>query len=37
MRLAILRDFIAFTRQFTDICYATGREIAEAFARQEVV
>ena len=35
MRMAILRDFIAFTRQFTDVWYATGREIAEAFVAQE--
>lgn len=35
MRLAILRDFIAFTRQFSDIWYATGREIAETFAASE--
>ena len=35
MRLAILRDFIAFTRQFSDVWYATGREIAEEFQRQE--
>jgi hypothetical protein len=36
MRMAILRSFIAFTRQFDDVWYATGREIAEAFAKQEV-
>ncbi len=35
MRLAILRDFIAFTRQFSDVWYATGHEIAEEFQRQE--
>lgn len=35
MRLAILRDFIAYTRQFSDVWYATGREIAEAFIAQE--
>jgi peptidoglycan-N-acetylglucosamine deacetylase len=36
MRMAILRSFIDFTRQFDDVWYATGREIAEAFAKQEV-
>jgi hypothetical protein len=35
MRIAILRQFIAFTRQFNDIWYATGQEIAVAYARQE--
>jgi hypothetical protein len=35
MRIAILREFIAFTRQFDDVWYATGREIAQAFAEQE--
>ena len=35
MRMAILRKFIAFTRQFDDVWYATGREIAEAYAAQE--
>jgi peptidoglycan/xylan/chitin deacetylase (PgdA/CDA1 family) len=35
MRIAILRRFIAFTRQFDDVWYATGREIAHAFAEQE--
>ncbi|KPF70856.1 hypothetical protein IP69_08820 [Bosea sp. AAP35] len=35
MRMEILRRFIAFTRQFDDVWYATGQEIAEAFAAQE--
>ena len=35
MRLAMLRQFIAFTRQFPDVWYATGAEVAEEFARQE--
>jgi peptidoglycan/xylan/chitin deacetylase (PgdA/CDA1 family) len=35
MRMAILQRFIAFTRQFDDVWYATGREIADAFAAQE--
>ena len=35
MRIAILRRFIAFTRQFDDVWYATGREIAQAYAAQE--
>jgi hypothetical protein len=33
--MAILRKFIAFTRQFDDVWYATGREIADAYAAQE--
>ena len=32
MRLATLREFVAFTRQFERVWYATCREIAEAFA-----
>ncbi|WGF89494.1 polysaccharide deacetylase family protein [Marinivivus vitaminiproducens] len=35
MRMAILRDFIAFTREFDDVWYATGEQIARAFAEQE--
>jgi peptidoglycan/xylan/chitin deacetylase (PgdA/CDA1 family) len=35
MRMTILREFIRFTRQFDDVWYATGRELAECFARQE--
>jgi peptidoglycan-N-acetylglucosamine deacetylase len=35
MRIAILRKFIAYTRQFDDVWYATGREIAEAYVAQE--
>jgi len=35
MRIDILRRFIAFTRRFDDVWYATGHEIAEQFARQE--
>ncbi|MBV9522065.1 MAG: polysaccharide deacetylase [Alphaproteobacteria bacterium] len=34
-RLALLRQFIAFTRRFPGVWYATGAEIAEAFAAQE--
>jgi peptidoglycan/xylan/chitin deacetylase (PgdA/CDA1 family) len=34
-RLALLRQFIAFTRRFPDIWYATGSEIATAFVAQE--
>jgi len=36
MGLAIRRDFFAFTRQFDDVRYATGREVAEEFAPQQV-
>ena len=35
MRLATLREFIGFTRQFPDVWYATCGEIAEAFVAQE--
>jgi peptidoglycan/xylan/chitin deacetylase (PgdA/CDA1 family) len=35
VRMAILRDLIAHTRKYGDVWYATGREVAEAFARQE--
>jgi peptidoglycan/xylan/chitin deacetylase (PgdA/CDA1 family) len=35
MRLAILRDFIAFVKTFDDVWFANGEQIAEAFAAQE--
>ena len=35
MRLRILREFIAFTRRFPNLWYATGSEVAQAFAAQE--
>ena len=35
MRLAILRDFIAFTRTFEGVWYATAGEVAEAFVAAE--
>lgn len=35
MRLGILRDFIAFTRQFANVWYATGSEAAQAFIDHE--
>jgi hypothetical protein len=35
MRIAILRRFLAFTREFDDVWYATGREIAQAYAEHE--
>lgn len=35
MRLATLRDFIAFTRGFSNVWYATGSEIANAFIAEE--
>jgi peptidoglycan/xylan/chitin deacetylase (PgdA/CDA1 family) len=34
-RVALLRRFIAFTRGFPDVWYATGTEIATAWAAQE--
>jgi peptidoglycan/xylan/chitin deacetylase (PgdA/CDA1 family) len=34
-RLAMLRRFIAYTRQFPDVWYATGTQVAEAWAAQE--
>ena len=34
-RIAMLRQFIAFTRRFPDVWYATGTEIATAWAAQE--
>lgn len=33
-RLAMLREFIAWTRRFPGVWYATGREIAEAWVAQ---
>jgi hypothetical protein len=30
-RLALLREFIQFTLKFPNVCYATGREVAEAW------
>ncbi len=33
-RLATLRQFIAFTRRFPDVWYATGQQIAEAWLAQ---
>jgi hypothetical protein len=35
MRLGILRDFIAYTRTFPKVWYATGNEVAEVFAARE--
>ena len=35
MRLGILREFLAFTRRFPKLWYATGSEVAGAFALQE--
>jgi peptidoglycan-N-acetylglucosamine deacetylase len=35
MRLGILREFIAFTRRFPKVWYATGSEVAQAFVTQE--
>lgn len=35
MRLATLRDFITFTRQYSSVWYATCGEVAEAFIAQE--
>lgn len=35
MRIGILRKFIEFTRQFDDVWYATGQEVARAFAAHE--
>ena len=35
LRLATLREFIQFTRQFDDLWYATCSEVAEAFVAQE--
>ena len=35
MRLATLREFIAYTREFPGVWYATCAEIAEVFAEQE--
>lgn len=35
MRMAVLRAFIAFTRRFDDVWYATGAQIAQAYAAQE--
>lgn len=37
MRLAILRDFIAFTRQFDDVYYGSGREFAELYLEQHPI
>ena len=34
MRLAILREFIAFTRQFDDVYYGSGRDFAELYLKQ---
>jgi hypothetical protein len=34
-RIAMLRNFIAFARRFPDVWYATGAEIATAWAAQE--
>jgi hypothetical protein len=36
MRLAVLWDLLAITRRFGDVWCATGHEVAEEFARQEV-
>lgn len=36
IRLATLREFIAFTREFDDVWYATCGEIARHFAAQEL-
>lgn len=35
LRLATLREFIQFTRQFDELWYATCSEVAEAFVAQE--
>jgi peptidoglycan/xylan/chitin deacetylase (PgdA/CDA1 family) len=35
MRLATLREFIAFTRGFDDVWYATGEQVARAYAATE--
>jgi len=35
MRLGILREFLAFTRRFPRLWYATGSEVAGAFVLQE--
>ena len=35
MRLALLRDFIHFTRQFEGVWFATGADIASAWAAEE--
>lgn len=35
MRMAILRDFIKFTRNFSGVWYATGKEIYQAFLAYE--
>jgi len=36
LQATLSQDFLAFTRQFDDVWYATGCEVAEEFARQEV-
>jgi len=35
LRLAVLREFIAFTRRFPNVWYATALEVAEAFISRE--
>jgi peptidoglycan/xylan/chitin deacetylase (PgdA/CDA1 family) len=34
-RVALLRQFMAYTRKFPDVWYATGAEVARAWAEQE--
>ena len=35
-RIAMLRDFIAYIRRFPNVWFATGQEVAEAWATQEL-